>query len=108
MFGIANVSALDHLAKMVRAQTVVDAAGRDTYMPHLDRMAIPLAFIHGAENACFSPESTQRSYDALRAANGTSLYSRHVIPGYGHIDCIFGANAASDVYPLIVEHFDRG
>jgi len=108
MFGIANVRALDHLGKMVRAGTVVDAAGNDTYMPHLDRMNIPLAFIHGAENACFLPESTQRSYEALRAVNGPSHYWRHVIPNYGHIDCIFGANAAKDVYPYIVEHLARG
>jgi cholesterol oxidase len=91
-----------------QAGTVVDKNGNDTYMQHLDRMAIPMSFIHGAENACFLPESTQRTYDALRAANGTSLYERHVIPDYGHIDCIFGANAARDVYPFIVKHLDRG
>jgi cholesterol oxidase len=108
MFGIANVRALDHLGKMVRAGTVVDIDGNDTYMPHLNRMNIPMAFIHGAENACFLPESTQRSYEALRAVNGPSHYWRYVIPNYGHIDCIFGANAAKDVYPYIAEHLARG
>jgi cholesterol oxidase len=29
------------------------------------------------------------------------------VPGYGHIDCIFGKNAATDVYPLMLRHFDR-
>jgi cholesterol oxidase len=43
----------------------------------------------------------------LRAANGLELYSRHVIPGYGHIDCIFGEDAAEDVYPLILRHLEE-
>ena len=50
--------------------------------------------------------STARTVDVLSARNGSSLYSRVVIPDYGHIDCIFGKNAARDVYPHIVEHLD--
>ena len=33
--------------------------------------------------------------------------SRYVVPGYGHIDCIFGRNAVNDVYPKIVEHLEQ-
>jgi cholesterol oxidase len=29
-----------------------------------------------------------------------------VIPGYGHLDCIFGKNAAADVYPVILRYLD--
>jgi cholesterol oxidase len=67
-------------------------------------MAIPIRFIHGARNKCFLPESTEKTLAALAARNGEALYSRRVIPGYGHIDCIFGKSADSDVYPHIVEH----
>jgi len=106
MFGEAAMSALDGLTKMVRAGHVVDSNGNDVYLPHLNRMAIPIRFIHGQENACYLQESTQRTFDALRERNGSSLYSRIVIPDYGHIDCIFGKNAARDVYPYITEHLD--
>jgi cholesterol oxidase len=107
MFGVANVASFDHLALLVRRGQLVDAAGGDVYMPHFERLRIPITFLHGAENACFLPESTARSFDALRAANGTALYRRHVIPGYGHIDCIFGRSAARDVYPFVLEHLER-
>jgi len=107
MFGIANMASLDHLAQMVRSGHVVTAAGEDAYLPHLDRMAIPVAFLHGAENDCFLPQSTAETYDALRRANPGVPYTRHVIPGYGHIDCIFGANASRDVYPLIRRHLEE-
>jgi cholesterol oxidase len=107
MFGIANVASFDHLALLVRRGQLVDAAGRDVYMPHFDRLRIPITFLHGAENACFLPESTERSLAALRAANGPAFYRRRLIPGYGHIDCIFGRDASRDVYPHVLEHLER-
>jgi cholesterol oxidase len=106
LFGVANVDSFKHLARMVRAQHVVGADGDDRYLPHVDRMAIPIAFVHGAENACFLSESIERTVDRLSTANGAELYTRHEIPAYGHIDCIFGRDAARDVYPHIVRHLD--
>jgi cholesterol oxidase len=106
MFGIANLRSLDHLALMVRMGHLVSAQGEEAYMPYLDRLAIPITFIHGAENACFLPESTERTFAVLQERNGRGLYTRHVIAGYGHIDCIFGKNAVRGVYPLILSHLD--
>jgi cholesterol oxidase len=34
-------------------------------------------------------------------------YERHVIDGYGHIDCIYGKDAARDVYPIVSDFLDR-
>lgn len=107
MFGEANIEAFQQLALFARTQHLVDANGRDVYLPHLDRMALPILFIHGADNACFKPESTARTLERLAQANGRQLYDRHVIAGYGHIDCIFGKNAARDVYPLIAAHLEK-
>jgi cholesterol oxidase len=107
LFGIGNITTFEHLSLMVRRKQVVDIKGRDVYMPHQDRLALPICFIHGAENQCYLPESTKLTYDRLCQANGSHLYSRHVIPNYGHIDCIFGKNAARDVYPFILDHLDK-
>ena len=82
------------------------ADGDEVYLPHVDKLAIPMTFIHGAENAAFLPESTKITYDLLTETNG-DLYTRHVIPLYGHIDCIYGKNAARDVYPYILEHLEK-
>ena len=106
-FGVANIDAFEHLALMTRRGHLVTADNQDIYLPHLDRLAIPIAFIHGAENECFLPESTEITYNLLREKNGRGLYSRHVIPNYGHIDCIFGQNAANDVYPFILHHLEK-
>lgn len=107
MFGEANIEAFQQLALFARKKHLVDADGNDVYLPHVDRMALPILFIHGADNACFEPESTALTLERLAQVNGRQLYERHVMPGYGHIDCIFGKNAACDIYPLIAAHLDK-
>jgi cholesterol oxidase len=106
MFGVANIDSFKHLATMVRAGHVVAADGEDRYIPHVARMAIPIAFVHGAQNACFLEPSIARAVQRLSQANGAGLYTRNEIPGYGHIDCIFGRDAARDVFPHMVAHLD--
>ena len=107
MFGVANIGAFKHLALMAREGKVVDKDGKDIYLPNLNKMNIPIRFIHGAENVCFLPKSTEKTLQALKNENPGIEYDRFVIPEYGHIDCIFGKNAAKDVYPLILEHLEK-
>lgn len=105
MFGEANIHSFMHLGAIVRAGKLVNASGQDVYTD-VKRLDLPITFIHGEENACFLPESTRRTYDMLRSTFDRRRYRRHVIPGYGHIDCMFGKNAARDVFPHIVESLD--
>jgi cholesterol oxidase len=107
LFGMANIATLDHLLTMVRHRTVVAHNGVDAYLPHADRMAIPITFISGAENGCFLPKSTERTHRLFSERNGPDLYRRHVVPNYGHIDCIIGKNAARDVFPLILAGLEQ-
>lgn len=106
IFGIVSIGVFAHMEKMARAGHLVDAQNRESYIHHLDRLAIPIAFIHGEENSLWLPESTAITCKVLSNANGAHLYKRHVIPHYGDIDCIFGKNAAQDVYPHIREHLE--
>lgn len=107
LFGVANIRTMEHLARLCRTGHLVSFDGDDIYMPHLDRLQLPILFISGEQNACYLPESTQRTYQQLVDRFGPERYSRVVVPGYGHIDCIFGKNAAADVYPAIVAHLDQ-
>ncbi|MBN3758497.1 alpha/beta fold hydrolase [Paraburkholderia sp. Tr-20389] len=106
LFGIHDVELFNQLAAMVRAGHVVDANGDDVYLPNLDGMKLPIAFIHGTENLCYLPTSTEMTYDLLVERFGADNYERHLIKGYGHIDCVFGKRAALDVFPTIVRHLD--
>ncbi|MBL7811566.1 MAG: GMC family oxidoreductase N-terminal domain-containing protein [Bacteroidetes bacterium] len=104
MFSIANMRTYEHLTKMIRAHHLLTADGQDIYMPNLKRLALPVTFIHGEKNQVFDPESTLTTYNKLCETNGKDLYQRHVISGYGHNDCMYGKNAAGDVFPLILKH----
>jgi cholesterol oxidase len=112
MFGVASIASLEHLTAMIRAGKIVAADGGDVYLreadgyPTLNRLAIPITIVHGELNKCWKPESTVITYELLRRHNDPNLYTRVPIPGYGHIDCIFGKDAARDVYPYILTHLD--
>ncbi|WP_345816530.1 alpha/beta fold hydrolase [Paraburkholderia sp. PREW-6R] len=112
LFGVHDVEVFRHLATMVRTGKVVDAEGEDVYlsgahgMKGLEGMRLPIAFIHGEKNETYLPQSTLLTYDLLKTHFPEQPYERHLIPGYGHIDCIFGKHAALDVYPLIKTYLD--
>jgi cholesterol oxidase len=113
LFGVAGIASLEHLGLMIRKGHLVNFQGEDIYlqeaqgMPTLDRLAIPIAIAHGALNKCWEPVSTQITIDILKKANDPNLYDRRLIPGYGHIDCVFGKNASRDVFPYWIQHLDK-
>jgi cholesterol oxidase len=107
MFGVANLTTFNHIALMVRKKQIVDKDGNDTYLPHLDRLAIPIAFLHGEQNRLFLPPGTSKTLQTLGQANGGQLYTRIQIPNYAHMDLFIGRNAARDVYPEILKQLNK-
>ena len=106
MFGAASVEIFEQLQRWERTGHLVDAAGADVYMPHLDRLAIPMSFIHGADDRCVLVAGTEATVAELRERNGAELYRLDVVPGYGHLDCLIGKYVLRDVFPLIVQQLD--
>jgi cholesterol oxidase len=107
MMGVANLEMMEHLAKCASHEKLVDVKGHDAYLPHLDRLSMPITLIQGAENQVWTLEATETTYDALVARFGPGNYRRHVIPGYGHLDTVFGRDAVHDTYPHMLEHLVR-
>jgi cholesterol oxidase len=106
MFSIANMRTYKQLTRMIRAKHLLNAKGENVYMPHLDRLKIPITFIHGEKNKLFKPKSLYTTYESLKKTNGDDLYKFYNIKGYGHNDCMYGKNAVADVYPYILQHFE--
>lgn len=107
LFGITNLTMMNHLANCAVKKEVIANDGSDAYLPHLDRLQFPFTFLSGAMNLVWIPESTERTYDLLVREFGPDNYRRRVFAGHGHGDCIVGAGACSDVYPAILEHLER-
>lgn len=107
MFGVANLTTFNHISLMVRKGQIVDRHGDDTYLPHIDRLAIPLTLVTGAENNLFLPEGTARTLQTLAQHNEATLYQRVVFPHYAHMDLYIGRDSARDVFPTIVSELNR-
>jgi cholesterol oxidase len=107
MFGVANLTTFNHLSLMVRKGQIVDSRGEDEYLTHLDRLAIPVTLVTGAENNLFLPEGTAKTLQTLAKANDATLYQRVVFPNYAHMDLYIGRDSARDVFPTIVSELDR-
>ena len=104
LFGVVSVRAFGQLARLGRVGHLVDEDGGEAYLPNLPRLALPILFIHGALNECVLPRATEITLERLGHRNGAALYSRRLIPDYGHVDCIIGKDASRDVYPHILAH----
>ena len=69
----------------------------------MGRLALPITLLSGEHNQTFAPHGTEASYHRLCEANGPLLYRRHVLAGYGHLDCLIGERADEDVFPYIAQ-----
>ncbi len=106
MFGEVLTSPLEQFSAIVSGGVVVDAQGRDTYLPNVANLALPVDFVAGARNQFFSPESSQRTFDWLVAHNGPTFYTRNVFPDYAHMDFWIGRRANVDIFPYILARLE--
>jgi hypothetical protein len=106
-FGNGNITFFEHISRMIRKGKAIDAKGRDAYWADPDRFRMPISFITGEHNRMFVPQGLARTHEALRAANGSEFYSRHVIQDYAHLDLWLGRDSARDVYPIALAELER-
>ena len=106
MFGIANLTTFKHIALLVREGKVLNQKGKDVYMPHVDRLNLPITFVHGAENNLFLPSGTWKTLRLLAEQNDAMNYSRVEFPKYSHMDLFIGEHAAKDIFPTLVAELD--
>lgn len=74
----------------------------DSFVARAPQTDARFVFLAGQNNRSFLPESQQRSFDFF-AGHRLGRDAFHLIPGYGHLDVIFGKNAWRDTYPLILK-----
>ncbi len=107
MFGNASMTAFEHLSRIIVQRRMVNHRGEDVYLSKLGEIKCPVAFIHGEQNRFIMPSGSARTFDELKRLNGEKLYTRHLIPGYAHMDCFIGNNAHRDVFPVILSELDK-
>ena len=107
MFGNATMTAFEHLSRIIVSRKMVNRLGEDVYLPNLGEIKCPVAFIHGEDNRFILPSGSARTFTELERLNGRKLYTRHLIPGYAHMDCFIGNDAHKDVFPVILGELNK-
>ncbi|MBP7988192.1 FAD-dependent oxidoreductase [Candidatus Neomicrothrix sp.] len=103
LFGEGSLRGMDHVGAMFTSGRLVDAAGDDSYMPHVERLKLPILFLAGTRNRLVLPSGSARSVAWLRSHHGPDLHHRIELPGYAHLDGLLGRRAHRDVFPHIVD-----
>jgi len=106
-FGTGDVTTLAHLGRMTRAKQAIDADGNNTYLPHVDRLDLPLLFLQGTENYIFKPKGTDTTLAWLRDHHPRGDHQLLTLEGYAHLDGLVGSAAHIEVFPQIIDHLDR-
>ncbi len=107
MFGLTNLKTFNHIALTIEKGQVVDVDGNDIYLPHIERLKIPISFIQGARNTLFYPENTQKTFRHLCEKNGPDNYIHIQFPDYAHMDCFVGKTAVDDIFPTLYGELDK-
>ncbi|KAF8242796.1 FAD/NAD(P)-binding domain-containing protein [Wilcoxina mikolae CBS 423.85] len=109
MVGGVSMKTLENLMYAGTHDTVMDNDGNSLVTEsNLTRLrGLPILFIHGMNNAVYTPESTEISLATLRDTFGPQKYvERQIFPGYGHLDCWMGKDAYKDIYPRVLDHIE--
>ena len=70
-------------------------------------LKVPITVVSGARNQVFIPATTMRTFQWLCRENGPDLYTRTVIPNFGHFDNFVGAQASRFCYPAYLEQLEK-
>jgi len=108
LFGLGSMRLFNQLAASCRRGCVVQLPA-----DAIDRFVAtgtPVRIVHGSRNRCWARSGAVRTINELHAAVGrtggdVNMYTLSEVADYGHLDCIFGKDAATDVYPHFSEFF---
>jgi cholesterol oxidase len=96
-------------------ERLTDKDGVNRYLTEPNLLAnwtVPTFFFHGEESMVFNPESAERSAIRLHAIinEGGTLGKTPVrllrVPGFGHMDVVFGKDAHKHVYGVLRSFFE--
>lgn len=111
LFGSANLRLFAHARRFVDQRRLVDEDGFNTYVTDAqleNHLTFPIQLLHGMKNELFDVRSVCRTLDWLRSSpNSVTPEKPLLIEGYGHLDVLVGKNVSTDVFPKVLDFFER-
>jgi len=108
-FSFVPLTFYRQMARCVRKGNLVavDGDGRlpRDFAAQPPRTTARFAFLAGAQNLCFLPESQERTYSYFNAQRA-DYHSLHIFPTYSHLDVFMGKDAVRETFPRILAELD--
>ncbi|CAI9097688.1 OLC1v1034158C1 [Oldenlandia corymbosa var. corymbosa] len=98
------MSAFHHLRKICNAGFIVDSNGKNTYLIHPERMALPTLYLSGGRTLLVTPQTSFLANKFMRLHQPGFRHERVVIDGFGHSDLLIGEESSKQVFPHILSH----
>jgi pimeloyl-ACP methyl ester carboxylesterase len=110
-FGFVPLRFHQQMARCVRRGSLLSAESLPglpaDYVASAPKTDARFVLFAGEKNLCFLPESQARTHAYLDKIR-RDYHTLHVLPRYGHLDIFMGEDAATDVFPTMLEELDRG
>jgi len=119
-FGGVNLKMFNHLAKMFREHRCVpyeESEKTPEYWPKDEKklttmvkenLDFPILLLTGKENLVFTPKTMETTYNELVRLNPTQKgYDLVLVPGYGHMDILWGKKADKDIFPTFFNFLEK-
>jgi hypothetical protein len=109
-FAAVPMTFFRQMAKCLNAGSLLSTGKYDVlpkdFTAQAPRTDARFCFLGGQFNQCFLPESMARTFDFFDH-HAPGRHAFHELAGYGHLDVFLGKNAATDIFPLIVDELGR-
>ncbi|KAI7998980.1 Cholesterol oxidase [Camellia lanceoleosa] len=93
-----------HLRKICNAGFIVDSSGKNSYLIHPERMALPTLYISGGRTLLVTPQTTFLATNYMKLHQSGFRHERVVVDGFGHSDLVIGEECYKKVFPHILSH----
>lgn len=98
------LSAFPHLREICLSGFIVDPKGRNEYLIHPERMAVPTLYVSGGRTLLVTKETSFLAHKYMKLHQPTFKHNRVVVDGFGHSDLLIGENAHKKVFPHFLSH----
>lgn len=98
------MAAFPHLRKICNNGFIVDSSGRNSYLIHPERMALPTLYISGGRTLLVTPQTSLLANKYMKLHQRGFRHERVVVEGFGHSDLLIGEESSKKVFPHILSH----
>ncbi|KAK6944060.1 Glucose-methanol-choline oxidoreductase, N-terminal [Dillenia turbinata] len=101
---VLPMAAFPHLRKICNTGYIVDSNGKNSYLIHPERMALPTLYISGGRTLLVMPETSFLANNFMKLHQPGFRHERVIVDGFGHSDLLIGEEAYKKVFPHILDH----